>query len=276
MKDGCRRRSSSSSTPTCEDLIAAERERRDRIYEALRESGPHAAVERLRCEYCWSRRSGSAGAASSGWSRASSPPTLRAPEPSPCGCTCAASRCAPSTPGALTMAFDRGGEAAPPAAVTFVYARDEEGIRMALAGDVDEEQLLVPGHRGHAGGDLLPVRELTWLPSPWKGSASPTARRRCSPAQAPRWHGETVSRWPVPTAAARARCCAWPPASFPRTPAACACSAARGCATCRSPGPATTRPGPADGRPGAGACVHRPARGGGRGHGAGGAHGRRR
>ena len=126
-----------------QDLIAAERERRDRIYEALRESGPalqssaygEALLEPDR-RFRWS-----------GFERLV-PGVIPADA---VGTGTIILRLHLSRPlraeysGALTMAFDRGGEGGAQVSVDFVYARDEEGIRMALAGDVDEEQLLVLG-----------------------------------------------------------------------------------------------------------------------------------
>lgn len=126
-----------------QDLIAAERERRDRIYEALRESGPtlrSSAYGEVLLEpsqrFRWSGFERLVPGVIPADAAGTGTVTLRLHLSRPLRAEYS---------GALTMAFDRGGEAAPPAAVTFVYARDEEGIRMALAGDVDEEQLLVQG-----------------------------------------------------------------------------------------------------------------------------------
>ena len=126
-----------------QDLIAAERERRDRIYEALRESGPtlrSSAYGEVLLEpsqrFRWSGFERLVPGVIPADAAGTGTVTLRLHLSRPLRAEYS---------GALTMAFDRGGEAAPPAAVTFVYARDEEGIRMALAGDVDEEQLLVLG-----------------------------------------------------------------------------------------------------------------------------------
>ena len=126
-----------------QDLIAAERERRDRIYEALRESGPtlrSSAYGEVLLEpsqrFRWSGFERLVPGVIPADAAGTGTVTLRLHLARPLRAEYS---------GALTMAFDRGGEAAPPAAVTFVYARDEEGIRMALAGDVDEEQLLVLG-----------------------------------------------------------------------------------------------------------------------------------
>ena len=126
-----------------EDLIAAERARRNRIYESLRERGPalrSSAYGEVLLEadrrFRWS-----------GFERLV-PGVI---PPDAVGTGTVTLRLHLSRPlraeysGALTMAFDRGGEGGPQASVDFVYARDEEGIRMALAGDVDEEQLLVMG-----------------------------------------------------------------------------------------------------------------------------------
>jgi hypothetical protein len=126
-----------------DDLIAAERERRDRIYESLRESGAalqSSAYGELLLEperrFRWSGFERlvpgviPADAAGTGTItfRLHLARALRA-----------------EYSGALTMAFDRSGEAGLPASVDFVYARDDEGIRLVLAGEVDEEQLLVQG-----------------------------------------------------------------------------------------------------------------------------------
>ena len=123
------------------DLIAAERKRRDRIYESLRESGPalqSSAYGEVLLEperrFRWS-----------GFERLV-PGVIPADA---VGTGTITLRLHLSRPlrdeysGALTMAFDRGGEGGPQASADFVYARDEEGIRMVLAGGVDEEQLLV-------------------------------------------------------------------------------------------------------------------------------------
>ena len=126
-----------------QDLIAAERERRDRIYEALRESGPtlrSSAYGEVLLEpsqrFRWSGFERLVPGVIPADAAGTGTVTLRLHLSRPLRAEYS---------GALTMAFDRDGEAAPPTAVTFVYARDEEGIRMALAGDVDEEQLLVLG-----------------------------------------------------------------------------------------------------------------------------------
>ena len=126
-----------------DDLIAAERERRDRIYESLRESGAalqSSAYGEVLLEperrFRWSGFERlvpgviPADAAGTGTIefRLHLARALRA-----------------QYSGALTMAFDRGGGAGPPASVDFVYARENEGIRLVLAGDIDEEQLLVQG-----------------------------------------------------------------------------------------------------------------------------------
>ena len=126
-----------------DDLIAAERERRDAIYDSLRESGPalqSSAYGEVLLEperrFRWSGFERlvpgviPADAAGTGTIefRLHLARALRA-----------------EYSGALTMAFDRGGGAGPPASVDFVYARDDEGIRLVLAGEVDEEQLLVQG-----------------------------------------------------------------------------------------------------------------------------------
>lgn len=126
-----------------DDLIAAERERRDRIYEALRESGPalqSSAYGEVLLEpsrrFRWSGFERLVPGVIPADAVGTGTVTLRLHLSRPLRAEYS---------GALTMAFDRGGEAAPPAPVTFLYARDEEGIRMVLAGDVDEEQLLVLG-----------------------------------------------------------------------------------------------------------------------------------
>ena len=126
-----------------QDLIAAERERRDRIYEALRESGPalqSSAYGEVLLEpdrrFRWSGFERLVPGVIPADAVGTGTVTLRLH-------LSRALRAEYS--GALTMAFDRGGEGGPRASVDFVYARDEEGIRMALAGDVDEEQLLVLG-----------------------------------------------------------------------------------------------------------------------------------
>ena len=126
-----------------DDLIAAERERRNRIYESLRESGAalqSSAYGEVLLEperrFRWSGFERlvpgviPADAAGTGTIefRLHLARALRA-----------------QYSGALTMAFDRGGGAGPPASVDFVYARENEGIRLVLAGDIDEEQLLVQG-----------------------------------------------------------------------------------------------------------------------------------
>ena len=126
-----------------QDLIAAERERRDRIYEALRESGPtlqSSAYGEVLLEpsqrFRWSGFERLVPGVIPADAVGTGTVTLRLHLSRPLRAEYS---------GALTMAFDRGGEARPQASVDFVYARDEEGIRMALAGDVDEEQLLVLG-----------------------------------------------------------------------------------------------------------------------------------
>ena len=124
-----------------DDLIAAEQERRDRIYEALRESGPalqSSAYGEVLLEpsqrFRWSGFERLVPGVIPADAAGTGTVTLRLHLSRPLRAEYS---------GALTMAFDRGGEAVPPAPVTFVYARDEEGIRMVLAGDIDEEQLLV-------------------------------------------------------------------------------------------------------------------------------------
>jgi len=124
-------------------LIAAEQERRDRIYEALRESGPalqsiaygEVLLEPSR-RFRWSGFERLVPGVVPDDAVGTGTVTLRLHLSRPLRAEYS---------GALTMAFDRGGEAAPPAPVTFVYARDDEGIRMVPAGDIDEEQLLVLG-----------------------------------------------------------------------------------------------------------------------------------
>lgn len=126
-----------------EDLIAAEQARRDRIYDALRADGPalrsdaygEVSLEPER-RFRWS-----------GFQRlvpgvvpADAPGTgavelhLHLP---------AALRAEYS--GVLTLAFDRGDRSRRPTRVTFLYARDDTGIRLVPAGGVDEERLLVTG-----------------------------------------------------------------------------------------------------------------------------------
>ena len=108
-----------------QDLIAAERERRDRIYEALRESGPtlrSSAYGEVLLEpsqrFRWSGFERLVPGVIPADAAGTGTVTLRLHLSRPLRAEYS---------GALTMAFDRGGEAAPPAAVTFVYARDEEG-----------------------------------------------------------------------------------------------------------------------------------------------------
>lgn len=126
-----------------QDLIAAERERRDRIYEALREIGPalrSSAYGEVLLEpdrrFRWSGFERLVPGVIPADAVGTGTVTLRLH---------LARALRAEYSGALTMVFDRGGEGGPRASVDFVYARDEEGIRMALAGDVDEEQLLVLG-----------------------------------------------------------------------------------------------------------------------------------
>ena len=126
-----------------DDLIAAERERRDRIYESLRERGA-ALQSRAYGEvlleperrFRWSGFERLVPGVIPADAAGTGTITLRLH---------LARALRAEYSGALTMAFDRGGGAGPPASVDFVYARDDEGIRLVLAGDIDEEQLLVQG-----------------------------------------------------------------------------------------------------------------------------------
>ena len=126
-----------------DDLIAAERERRNRIYESLRESGAalqSSAYGEVLLEperrFRWSGFERLVPGVIPADAAGTGTITLRLH---------LARALRAEYSGALTMAFDRSGEAGPPASVDFVYARDDEGIRMVLAGEVDEEQLLVQG-----------------------------------------------------------------------------------------------------------------------------------
>ena len=126
-----------------DDLIAAERERRDQIYESLRESGAalqSSAYGEVLLEperrFRWSGFERLVPGVIPADAAGTGTITLRLH---------LARALRAEYSGALTMAFDRSGEAGPPASVDFVYARDDEGIRLVLAGEVDEEQLLVQG-----------------------------------------------------------------------------------------------------------------------------------
>ena len=126
-----------------DDLIAAERERRNRIYESLRESGAalqSSAYGEVLLEperrFRWSGFERLVPGVIPADAAGTGTITLRLH---------LARALRAEYSGALTMTFDRSGEAGPPASVDFVYARDDDGIRMVLAGEVDEEQLLVQG-----------------------------------------------------------------------------------------------------------------------------------
>ena len=125
-----------------DELIAAERERRDRIYASLRESGAalrSSAYGEVLLEperrFRWTGFERLVPAVIPADATGTGTVTLRLH-------LSRALRAEYS--GALTMAFDRGG-AVPPASVHFLYARDDEGLRLVLAGEIDEEQLLVLG-----------------------------------------------------------------------------------------------------------------------------------
>lgn len=130
------------ATPV-DDVIAAERARRDRIYDALRADGPalrsdaygQLVLEPAR-RFRWS-----------GFERLV-PAVVPADAPGTGAVELhlhlpAALRA--DYAGALTLTFDRGDRSMPPAAVTFLYSRDDAGLRLAPAGGVDDDRLLVTG-----------------------------------------------------------------------------------------------------------------------------------
>lgn len=126
-----------------EDLIAAERARRDRIYDALRAAGPalrsdaygELVLEPAR-RFRWSGFQRLVPAVVPADAPGAGAVELRLHLP-------AALRAEYS--GVLTLAFDRGDRSLPPAAVTFLYSRDDTGMRMVPAGGVDHDRLLVTG-----------------------------------------------------------------------------------------------------------------------------------
>ena len=123
------------------DLIAAERQRRDAIYESLRERGPLLrssaygdVLLQPERRFRWSgfqrlvpgvipRDAAGTGTIRL---RLHPLPALRA-----------------QFRGVLTLELDRRGEAGPPASVSFLYATDDDGVRLVLAGEIDDELLLV-------------------------------------------------------------------------------------------------------------------------------------
>ncbi len=126
-----------------EDVIAAERARRDRIYDALRADGPalrsdaygQLVLEPAR-RFRWSGFDRLVPAVAPADATGTGAVELRLH-------VAAALRA--EYAGALTLAFDRGDRSAPPAAVTFLYSRDDAGLRLVPAGEVDENRLLVTG-----------------------------------------------------------------------------------------------------------------------------------
>ena len=122
------------------DLIETERARRDGIYKSFRELGPELqsnAYGYLLLEpnrrFKWS-----------GFDRLV--PTVIPSNATGRGTVTFRLHLAralwPDYKGVLTMAFDRG-DAGAPTSVDFLYARDQEGLKLVLAGEIDEEQLLV-------------------------------------------------------------------------------------------------------------------------------------